>query len=131
MNWTMVGDGILFWFLILDPRPVPPAHASHAARIVTSVLVMFPQIIIGAMIALAHHDIYGFYDWCGRLYPSIGAVDDQIYGGLIVWIPAAMMSIVGMLLALNFLRLNEEPDEDDDDEDEEDGLVFRADWTGN
>ena len=21
MNWSMIGDGLLFWFLVLDPRP--------------------------------------------------------------------------------------------------------------
>lgn len=129
MNWTMVGDGILFWFLILDPRASPPAPVSHAGRIFTSVLVMFPQIVIGAMIAFAHRDLYGFYDWCGRLYPSIGAIDDQTYGGLIVWIPAAMMSIAGMLVALNMLRLNEDA-MNRDEHDEEGGLVISADWTG-
>ncbi len=132
MNWTMVGDGILFWFLVLDPRACPPSHASHGARMATSLLVMFPQIVIGAMIAFAGTDIYGFYDWCGRLYPSIGAVDDQTYGGLIVWIPAAMMSIVGMLLALNTLRLNEDQTAPQETEDEEEGVVISsATWTGN
>lgn len=131
MNWTMVGDGILFWFLVLDPRPYPAAPVSHATRIIASVLVMFPQIAIGAVIALASRDLYGFYDWCGRLFPSIGALDDQIYGGLIAWIPPAMMSIVGMLLALNFMRLNEEAkDKERDDEKEEEGAVFSASWTG-
>lgn len=130
MNWTMVGDGILFWFLILDPRPSPPAPVSHAARIITSVLVMFPQIVIGAMITFAHSDLYGFYDWCGRLYPSIGPIDDQTYGGLIVWIPAAMMSIAGMVAALNLLRLNEEAKSKEENREEEDGVVFSAAWTG-
>ncbi|PHP65947.1 hypothetical protein CSC94_16650 [Zhengella mangrovi] len=133
MNWTMVVDGLLFWFLILDPRPSPPAHVSHAGRIVTAVLVMFPQIAIGAVITLAHGDIYTFYDWCGRLYPSIGAIDDQVYGGLIVWIPAAMMSVVGMLLALNMMRLSEEEKERREHAgkgSEDDGLVVSAGWTG-
>ncbi len=32
MNWTMVVEGILFWCLVLDPRPSPPARASFGAR---------------------------------------------------------------------------------------------------
>ena len=70
--------------------------------------VMFPQILIGAIIALSRRDLYTFYEWCGRIYPSIGPLDDQNYGGLIVWIPPAMMSVVSLLLVLNALRLNEE-----------------------
>jgi putative membrane protein len=130
MNWTMVGDGLLFWFLVLDPRPYPAAPISHAARIIASVLVMFPQIAIGAAIALANRDIYGFYDWCGRLLPSICAIDDQIYGGLIVWIPPAMMSVAGMLLALNMLRLSEEAKDKERNDEAEYGAVFSASWTG-
>ena len=32
MNWTMILDGVLFWTLVLDPRPKPPARirACHA-----------------------------------------------------------------------------------------------------
>lgn len=108
MNWTMVGDGILFWSLVLDPRDAQAAHISFGVRAILAVGVMFPQIFIGAIIALSHHDLYSFYAWCGRIYPSIGALDDQTYGGLIVWIPPAMMSVAALLLVLNALRLNEE-----------------------
>lgn len=130
MNWTMVADGVLFWLLVLDPRPWPPATAPHAVRILLAVLVMFPQIVIGAMITFATHDIYEFYDWCGRLYPSIGAMDDQIYGGLIVWIPAAMMSVIGMLCAINALRISEESKDDEIRGDEADDVISSAGWTG-
>ncbi len=47
MNWSMVVDGLLFWCLVLDPRPSPPARTSFAARMITIVAVMFPQIIVG------------------------------------------------------------------------------------
>ena len=132
MNWSMVLDGVLFWCLVLDPRPSPPAMCSFPARIVTVVLIMFPQIATGALIAFAGHDIYSFYAWCGRIYPSIGAMDDQQYGGLIIWIPAAMMSVVALLVVINALRLAEERGEGETaHEDVEGGLVVssRA-WTG-
>ena len=57
-----------------------------------SVAVMFPQIIRGSYIAFAGRDLYTFYDLCGRLFPLMGALNDQHLGGLIVWIPASMMS---------------------------------------
>jgi putative membrane protein len=108
MNWSMVVDGILFWSLILDPRPSPPARISFAARGGLVLGVMFPQILLGAMIAFSGQDLYDFYHWCGRIYPSIGAIRDQTFGGLIVWIPGAMMSVAGLLLVVNFLRQTEE-----------------------
>ncbi len=57
-------------------------------------VVMFPQIIGGAMITFNPHDLYSFYDLCGRIYPDLGALYDQTVGGLIVWIPPSMMSVI-------------------------------------
>jgi putative membrane protein len=131
MNWSMVVDGILFWVLVLDPRPAPPARTSFAIRATLTMIVMFPQILMGSLIALAEHDIYTFYDWCGRLYPSIGAIDDQQYGGLIVWIPSAMMSVIALILVINFLRQAEEREWKEEDEENATGLVISsAQWTG-
>ncbi|MBR0551071.1 cytochrome c oxidase assembly protein [Stakelama marina] len=108
MNWSMVVDGILFWSVVLDPRPKALAHNSFAVRAVLGVGVMFPQIAIGALIAFADSDLYGFYAWCGRIYPSIDALSDQRIGGLIVWIPPAMMSVLSVILVLNAMRIVEE-----------------------
>jgi putative membrane protein len=108
MNWSMVIEGILFWCLVLDPRPSPPARASFGARAALSVVVMFPQIIGGAMIAFNPHDLYKFYDLCGRIYPAWGAHYDQTVGGIIMWIPPAMMSVVALLIVLNMLRKADE-----------------------
>lgn len=108
MNWSMVGDGILFWAVVLDPRDREAAGISFGLRAAMAVGVMFPQILIGAIIAFSRIDLYGFYAWCGRIYPSIGPLDDQAYGGGIIWIPPAMMSVLSLLLVLNALRRAED-----------------------
>jgi putative membrane protein len=126
MNWTMVGDGLLFWSLVLDPRGPQEARISFGMRAALAVGVMFPQILIGAIVALSRRDLYDFYAWCGRIYPSIGALDDQAYGGLIIWIPPAMMSVVSLLLVLNALRLHEERQ----DKPQTGGGIAASRWTG-
>jgi putative membrane protein len=131
MNWSMVVDGILFWCLVLDPRPAPLARTSFGVRAVLTMTVMFPQIIIGAMIVFAHHDLYSYYAWCGRIFPSIGPLDDQQYGGLIVWIPSAMMSVVGLVWVINMLRISEESAIAAKDDSDAEGAVFSSrQWTG-
>ena len=131
MNWTMLGDGILFWTLVLDPRPSPPARVSFGGRAALAMVVMFPQILGGAMIAFNPYDLYAFYDLCGRIYPDMGALYDQTVGGLIVWIPPAMMSIVALLLVLNALRLNEQRTVNDDNADDASRPALDArSWTG-
>jgi putative membrane protein len=108
MNWSMVLDGILFWWLVLDPRPSPPARASYGARAALALGVMFPQIALGAAVTFSRSDLYPYYDLCGRLFPSISALNDQHIGGIVIWIPPAMMSVIAVLLVINALRLHEE-----------------------
>jgi putative membrane protein len=128
MNWSMVGDGLLFWSLVLDPRPRPPARLSFLWRAVLAVGVMFPQIVLGALISFADRDIYPYYVFCGRLLPSISAVTDQMIGGIVIWIPPAMMSVIALILVLNFMRLQEERQEPTADEAAMAALARR--WTG-
>lgn len=132
MNWTMVADGILFWCLVLDPRPSPPARVSFGGRAALAMVVMFPQILGGAMIAFNPHDLYSFYDLCGRIYPDMGALYDQTVGGLIVWIPPAMMSVLALLLVLNAMRRSEERTLNDEPEDPNDfrPIIRSSQWTG-
>lgn len=116
MNWSMVLDGILFWSLVLDPQPNPPARISFGARAALALGVMFPQILLGAAITFAQRDLYPYYDLCGRLYPSIGAINDQHIGGIVSWIPPAMMSVLAMLLVVNALRVHEDSITETNDE---------------
>ena len=101
MNLSMLIDGLLFWWFMLDSRK-PGSHAttySIGLRVGVLWAVMVPQIAIGAWIALADHDLYTAYAVCGRAFP-IAALTDQQLGGLFTWIPAAMMSVIGTLVLL-------------------------------
>jgi putative membrane protein len=107
MNWSMVLDGLLFWCLVLDPRPCPPARARYGVRAAMAWLTVLPQIAIGAAIVFAGHDIYPYYSFCGRFFPSISPLYDQIAGGMVIWIPPAMMGAIALILVINNLRLYE------------------------
>jgi putative membrane protein len=134
MNWSMIGDGLLFWFLVLDPRPKPEAGTSYAIRMVLPFGVMFPQIALGSYIAFSPGGLYPYYDLCGRLFPSITAANDQHIGGIVAWIPAGMMSIVGFMTVLNALRVHEDslPIEEPDHDEESPTriVVYASSWTG-
>ena len=102
MNWSMLLDALLFWWLILDPRPRHAAgRAGYGARIIILVLIVPPQILIGAHMALAKVSLYPVYNVCGRAWPISPLVDQQI-AGLVTWIPASMMSVIGVLLVLRY-----------------------------
>lgn len=107
MNWSMTVDGLLFWWLILDSRPRPPARLAPGVRVLVALAVMVPQILIGAYITFVRHDLYPIYALCGRAFGGISAATDQYLGGLILWIPSSMMSVLGALVAFrNWLRLS-------------------------
>lgn len=98
MNWSMLLDGLLFWWLILDPRsPVEGARTGFGMRLLLLWAVMIPQLILGSYIALSHSDLYTVYAICGRIWP-VSPITDQHIGGLITWIPSCMMSVVAALI---------------------------------
>ncbi|HET8701451.1 MAG TPA: cytochrome c oxidase assembly protein, partial [Nitrococcus sp.] len=103
MNWSMAIDGLLFWWLILNRAPdgVTP-HLSYGRRILMLTLVVPPQIIIGAYIALSSHQLFDIYSVCGRAWPISPMLDQQI-GGLVTWIPASMMSVVAAVVLIGFM----------------------------
>ncbi len=101
MNWSMFVDGLMFWWLLLDARPSPPARMAPGVRVLVALGVMLPQILLGSYISFSHGDLYPIYDLCGRAFGGMSAQTDQMLGGLILWIPSSMMSVVAALLALS------------------------------
>ncbi|CAM9923630.1 unnamed protein product [Chrysoparadoxa australica] len=101
MNLSMAIDGLLFWWLMLDPRPpgATPVTRGIGVRIAVLCAVMPPQILLGAWIALSRDVIFDVYAVCGRAWPISPMVDQQL-GGLLTWIPAAMMSVLATLVLL-------------------------------
>lgn len=103
MNWSMLADGILFWWLMLAPRQAQGAAAiGYGTRLVILAIVAVPQILLGAYITLHSTPLYDVYAVCGRAW-AISPIDDQQIGGLLTWIPAAMMSLVGILVVLHHI----------------------------
>ncbi|WP_322996944.1 cytochrome c oxidase assembly protein [Castellaniella sp.] len=107
MNWSVVISGLLYWNLILDRRPHLPAAMTPKGRILSPVLTMAPQMVAGAFIAFSTVDLYPLFDLCGRALPGFTALDDQVIGGLVMWVPAALVETFGLLVALaTWLRLS-------------------------
>ncbi len=103
MNASMVLDGLLFWFLVLDPRPCPEAPVGYFARATMAFVIIFPQIVLGTVIEMAQHDLYPSFALCGRVFPGIGALADQEIGSLILWVPAGMMSALATVVIMGRL----------------------------
>jgi putative membrane protein len=107
MNWSMAIDGIFFWCLVLDPRPRPPARIGSGVRAILIIAVEPPQMALGAVLSLASKDYYPVYRICGRMF-DIPALSDQHYGGLIIWLPGTLLSLLAIIIVLINMRRNEE-----------------------
>ncbi len=110
MNWTMAIDGIFFWVLILDPRPKPPARLSFLLRFFLILAIELPQMLLGAILSLSTTDYFPVYRICGRII-DMTALNDQHYGGLIIWLPGTLMSFAAAICVLLALKNHEEESE--------------------
>lgn len=108
MNWSMVIDGLLFWSLVLDDQPKPPARLSRGVRLLLVFAVQWPQIAGGAIIGFTERSLYPYYDLCGRLFQSVPAQTDQQIGAFLIWFGGGMMSTVTALMLLRALWAEEE-----------------------
>jgi putative membrane protein len=107
MNWSMAINGVMFWSLILDSRPKPPARLSHLVRGALILVIELPQMVLGAILSLSSSDYYPVYTICGRVM-DMTALNDQHYGGLIIWLPGTLTSFAAMIVVLVTMRLSEE-----------------------
>src|SRR5690606_29380875 len=107
MNWSVVISGFMYWNLILDRRPSPPAVLSPGGRIISPVLTMVPQMVVGAVITFTAYDLYPIFDLCGRAIPGMSALTGQAIGGLTMWVLAGFVDVFGLLCALaTLMRLS-------------------------
>jgi len=110
MNWSVAVSGLLYWWMLLDHRPHPPSRTRPGLRVLSPVITMTPQILVGAIITFSTHDLYPIFSLCGRAFTSVPATLDQSLGGLIMWVPAGVLEAIGAMMALRHLmRLSELP----------------------
>ena len=106
MNWTMLISGFAYWSLVLDHRPHPPGRMTAGLRVLSPAVTMTPQILAGAIVTFSKTDLYPIFEICGRAF-TFNVLTGQLIGGVITWVPAALIESIGGLLALRqWLRLS-------------------------
>jgi len=106
MNWSVTISGLMYWGMLLDHRPSPPGRMRPGLRVLSPAITMTPQILVGAIITFTQHDLYPVFSLCGRAY-DLSPLMDQSLGGLIMWVPAAVLEAIGGMLALRqWMRLS-------------------------
>lgn len=99
MNWTMLASGFIYWALVLDHRPRPPGRMTPGLRVLSPAITMTPQILAGAIVTFSKTDLYPIFEICGRAF-TFNVLTGQLVGGVIMWVPAAIIESIGALFAL-------------------------------
>ncbi|MGN6423581.1 MAG: cytochrome c oxidase assembly protein [Asticcacaulis sp.] len=96
MNVSIALNGVMFWASVLNASRRP------LTRMLMALAVAPTQIALGLLLMSANSDLYPVYALCGRA-TGLDALTDQRLGGLILWLPGVMMSLLAVLIVL--LRL--------------------------
>jgi putative membrane protein len=100
MNASMLIDGLMFWWLMVGPEdPRRAAHLAPVTRMLILVFITVPQTALGAYITFHRTVLYPSFEICGRLAALSGLADQQL-GGLNIWVPAGMMSALGLAVVI-------------------------------
>lgn len=92
-----IAASVLMWWPLMSPLPELP-RAAYPAQMLYCFLMVIPMSIISIYIAMADTLLYPAYAAAPRLL-GITPMQDQQYGGLIMWIPGgvffyAVMTVV-------------------------------------
>ena len=96
---TFFGTAMLFWWHVIGAAPHIHRRLSRGVRIGYTLSVVPPNALTGISIAFASEPIYAYYTTVPRL-GEMTALEDQMLGGVIMWIPGSMMYIIAALILL-------------------------------
>ncbi|HEX2032977.1 MAG TPA: cytochrome c oxidase assembly protein [Chloroflexota bacterium] len=86
--------GLITWWPVCGPLPEFP-RLPHGAQVIYLFFASLPPTILGAIIALAEKPIYPLY-WAAPRVFGLSALEDQQLGGLIMWIPGALIYFLAL-----------------------------------
>ena len=107
MHLTMSASGFLFWWVVIDPPP-HRSRLHYGLRVLYLGLIVLPNTLLGAAITFSSQPgehLYVAYKEVTQPYGLEWHIDQQL-GGLMLWVPGDMMSIVaaGIVMIMWYQR---------------------------
>ena len=84
-----IGAAVLVWWPVVDPVPELQRMTSPMRMLYLFALGV-PMSVVSAMITLSKNVLYGWYSQAPRVF-DLSVQDDQQLGGLIMWVPGALV----------------------------------------
>lgn len=108
MHVSLLFTGFIFFWRILDSRPVPTSMR-YGVRLMMLWIMVLSNIIIGSYLAFKGNVLYTAYDELGRLWNS--PLTDEQLGAVTIWIPNSMMGLVAILIVVHMWGRQETRDD--------------------
>jgi putative membrane protein len=111
---TFLGTAVLFWWPVVNPAPRLrrlTGAAMYGARIAYVVLATAQNTLLGAVLGLAERVLYPTYAAAPRLLADWSPLDDQAFGGGVMW-SGSHMFLVAVLVLLHRALASEGQKED-------------------
>ncbi len=103
---TFSAAALLFWWNVIDPIPLRP-NLPYLARLPYVFVTSVPNFSLGAFLVFASQPWYAFYQK-GPLRFGLTPLEDQQIGGLLMWIPGAMVLLLALVILLAVMMVKEE-----------------------
>ena len=90
---VFLATAVVMWWPVLSP--LPEMRAPQPVQLIYLFLLGIPMSVVGALITLADHVLYPFYQSAPRVWGFAPLADQQI-GGLIMWVPGGLIFWLAM-----------------------------------
>ena len=104
MHMTMMSSGFIFYWAVIDPAP-RRSRVHYGLRVLYLGLIVLPNTILGAVITFSKSLVYTGYADVYRPF-DMSLITDQQIGGLLLWVPGDMMSVLaaGIVMIMWYQR---------------------------
>ena len=104
MHITMMSSGFIFYWAVIDPKP-RRSRVHYGVRVLYLGLIVLPNTLLGAVITFSKGIIYSGYEGVYQPF-DMSVMTDQQIGGLVLWVPGDMMSILvaGIVMVMWYER---------------------------
>ena len=88
---SFIVASVIMWFPVINPIPDVIEKPGPLVQMIYLFLTTLPMCLIGIIEAMAGSVLYPFYAEAPRVFAGVSALQDQVLGGLIMWVPGAML----------------------------------------
>ena len=112
MHLMIMATGAIMWWPVMSPLPELPRIAAPLQMVYLFVLGI-PMMVVAALITFADTALYTWYAAAPRIFP-LNVLDDQRLGGVIMWVPGAL--VLWLAITLVYFRWTRREGAVDEDE---------------